>query len=87
MVIIGVITVNEALVVVTEVLLLGAIVAVPGDFTVPPVVILVKWAIGALFIPVTEGLLQTIILRAAIVHLLAFVIATEVHQGIEIDAK
>ena len=57
MVIIGVITVNEALVVVTEVLLLGAIVAVPGDFTVPPVVILVKWAIGALFIPMTEGLL------------------------------
>ena len=54
---IGVITVNEALVVVTEVLLLGAIVAVPGDFMVPPVVILVKWAIGALFIPVTEGLL------------------------------
>ena len=57
MVIIGVITVNEALVVVTEVLLLGAIVAAPGDFTAPPVVILVKWAIGALFIPMTEGLL------------------------------
>jgi len=56
-VIIGVITVNEALVVVTEVLLLGAIVAVPGDSTVPPVVILVKWAIGVLFIPMTEGLL------------------------------